>query len=107
MLNVHDGLRIPLKAKLVKLQGVYLQKTAQSFYKTSYLILKNSELYLYNDDETWNLEHLLILTPGVFIHKLKEISIPEGSSSFFDLSKVYPIEVYVGGNISNNGLGNV
>jgi hypothetical protein len=49
--RVLDGLYIPLKAKMIKLKGTYLEKTAQGYYKTSYLILKNSELYFYSDEK--------------------------------------------------------
>jgi hypothetical protein len=39
-----------------------------------------------------DLEQMLILTPGVFIQKLKE------------MDKVFPIEIYLGGSIGNNGI---
>ena len=44
-----DGLQIPLKTKMIIVKGPYFQKTHQGFFKTGYLILKNQELYLYND----------------------------------------------------------
>ena len=43
--------------------------------------------------EHMKLEQMLILTPGVFIHKLKETN-----------DKVFPIEIYIGGNLGNNGV---
>ena len=67
-----DGLQIPLKAKMIKLKGSYLQKTMQGYYKTSFLMLKNSELFLYNDEKSMKLEQMLILAPGVFVVKKKE-----------------------------------
>ena len=38
------------------------------------------------------LETMLVLSPGVFIHRLKEVD------------KVFPIEVHIGGNLGNNGI---
>jgi hypothetical protein len=38
------------------------------------------------------LAHLVFLSPGVFVQKMKEID------------KVFPIEIFVGGNVGNNGI---
>ena len=38
-------------------------------------MLKNSELYLYSDEKSMNLEQMLVLTPGVFVIKKKELHI--------------------------------
>jgi hypothetical protein len=105
--KVLDGLQIPLKAKMVKVKGTYLEKTAQGYYKSSYLILKNSELYFYSDEKLKDLSLMLVLTPGVFVIKKKEIYIPYDSVNqrvFHKISKLYPIEIQIGGSIGNNGL---
>jgi hypothetical protein len=44
----------------------------QGYYKTSFLMLKNSELFLYSDEKSMKLEQMLILAPGVFVVKKKE-----------------------------------
>ena len=60
------------------------------------MILKNQELYIYNDENCKNLDHTLILCPNVFVEKGKEEIIGPKM-------KYHPIELYLGGNISNNG----
>ena len=67
------------------------------------MILKNSELYLYSDGKNMILEQMLVLTPGVFISKKGEQRI-EGGSIHAKIHKIYPVEIWVGGQISNNGI---
>ena len=66
-------------------------------------MLKNSELFLYSDEKTMKLEQMLILTPGVFIIKKGEQRIETGSIHT-KIHKIYPIEIWVGGQICNNGI---
>lgn len=85
---------------MIKLKGSYLQKTALGYYKTSFMILKNAELYLYDDQYNMELEQMLILSPGVFVNKIKEINISSNSiraNPNHKISKVYPVELYMGG----------
>jgi hypothetical protein len=40
---------------------------------------------------------MVVLTPGVFVEKLPSISLEKNLQEIISLSKVYPIELYVGG----------
>lgn len=40
-----------MKKQLKKYSGIFLEKTVNGFYKTSYLCLVNKELYIYDDKE--------------------------------------------------------
>jgi hypothetical protein len=44
-----DGLSCTLKAPMIRFKGTYLQKTASGHYKAGFIVLKNAELYIYND----------------------------------------------------------
>lgn len=46
---VKDGFNIPLKRKIKQNHSAYLAKTATGYYKKSFMILSNKELYLYLD----------------------------------------------------------
>jgi len=37
------------------------------YYKSIYLVLNNSELYIYNNSTSEKENELLVLTPGVFV----------------------------------------
>jgi hypothetical protein len=50
---------------------------------------------------------MLVLTPGVFVQKKKEIHIAQDSTHQnvnHKITKVYPIELWIGGQIGNNGI---
>lgn len=87
----------------IKFEGSFLQKTQLGFYRQSVIILSNQELYIYDDRyEISSKPHtmLLVLTPGVFVQslpsRLREVSQDKMNASE-KISKVYPIELYVGG----------
>ena len=54
--KVLDGMQVPLRARLIRVMGSYFQKTHQGFFKFGYLVLKNSELYMYDDANNKNLK---------------------------------------------------
>ena len=81
---------------MIIVKGSFFQKTHQGFFKDGFLVLKNQELYLYNDQNCSFLNQTLILSPNVFVEKGKEEIIGPKN-------KYYPIELYLGGQITNNG----
>ena len=48
-------------------------KMAHSYYKESYMVLTNKELYLYQDKDQPKYTQMILLTPGVFIKSLSYI----------------------------------
>lgn len=74
---------------------------AHGYFKESYMVLTNQELYLYLDKDQPSYTHMVVLTPGVFVKSLSYIAVnpDQGSSQ----GKVYPIELYVGGQLGNIG----
>jgi hypothetical protein len=47
--KIIDGLSCSLKAPIIRMKGTFLKKTASGHYKQGLIILKNAELYIYND----------------------------------------------------------
>ena len=72
--KILDGMQLPLKANMIKVKGTYFQKTHQGYFKMSHIILKNSELYFYDDHHNMNLQQVLILSPQVFVLKQAEVT---------------------------------
>ena len=107
--QIVDGFQIPMKNKAdIKLEGSFLQKTELGCFRQSVLILSNQELYIYNDRyDISSKPHnvLIILNPGVFVQTLSSRAIvPDNVKSDEKITKVYPIELYVGGQIGNIGV---
>jgi hypothetical protein len=90
--------------------GHYLIKTNIGYYKQQFMYLLNQELYLYENRNADTYKRLITLTPGVLLQMLKpvlryeEISKELKKKKGLDGEKVYPIEVFVGGTISNIGI---
>lgn len=102
---VKDGFNIPLAKRIMQNQGSYLMKTATGFYRESYMVLTNRELYLYNDKDHSGTEQLICLTPGVFVKSLNCINVEQNQGPIH--GKVYPIEIFVGGQLGNIGIDGV
>ena len=72
------------------------------------MALRNEELYLYNDFKIpvpeRKLLNMIVLTPGVFVEKLHPITLDNQLKDITYLSKLYPIELYVGGICGNVGI---
>ena len=90
--------------------GTYLTKTSTGYYKTSYMVLTNHELYLYSSRRDEAYSKMICLTPGVFVVQLSNIKVDpiQVNSSQKDKSTkgaltLYPIELHVGGTVSNIG----
>lgn len=83
------------------MSGTYFLKTPEGYYKNCFMALRNEELYMYNDyminESERKLLYMVVLTPGVFVEKLPSISLEKNLQEIISLSKVYPIELYVGG----------
>ena len=47
---------------------------------------------------------MIVLTPGVFVEKLHHITLDEHLKGILNISKLYPIELYVGGICGNVGI---
>ena len=62
---------------------------------------------MYDDASSKILQQMLVLTPQVFVTKLLELAPDQGYDKKDDKGKphkYYPIELYVGGNLGNNGI---
>jgi len=76
------------------------------------MYLLNQELYLYENRSADAYKSMIVLTPGVLVSILKPVARYEDHNNIFnkkkgkDGEKVYPIEVFVGGTISNIGIEN-
>ena len=80
-------------------------KTSTGYFKTNYMVLTNQELYLYSDKDSIAFNKLIIMSPGVFVKGLNALNV-ESASTGDELRKLYPIELYVGGQIVNIGVAN-
>jgi hypothetical protein len=107
-MNVLNGFEIPFKTKFIEMVGTYFLKTPEGFYKNCFIALRNEELYMYNDykipEEQRKLLYMVVLTPGVFIKSMKHISLDKNLAEIISLSKLYPIEIFVGGPTGNEGI---
>lgn len=74
---------------------------AYGCYKENYMVLTNQELYFYLDKDQPKYTQMIILTPGVFVKSLSYIPVDPDQGS--PHCKVFPIELYVGGQIGNIG----
>ena len=106
--NIQNGFQIQFKTKFLAMKGSYFMKTTEGFYKNCFLALRNEELYLYNDFniqlEDRKLLHMIVLTPGVFVERLPPISLDTNLKEILNLTKLFPIELYVGGICGNVGI---
>jgi hypothetical protein len=107
--SIMSGLNTPMINRIFNLNGGFLYKTSCGYYKQGQLNLFNCELYLYQEpdrdlDDGKQLDkkvmHMIILTPGVFLKTLKPIQLELNNRT----SKIFPLELYVGGTISNIGV---
>ncbi len=76
-------------------------------YRTAFMVLTNSELYLYPTKTAFFHEKLIVMKPGVFVKSLppiahfQEIAI---GSMYTKNQKLYPINLHVGGTLGNVGV---
>lgn len=118
---VVDGLQLPLKTPLVKSQGYCLELTAYGCFRKDYLVLMNSELYVYDRKDALKHRTLLMLTPGVFVKALASVPeslkrlpssmvksiMPATVAGNESLNRtMYPIQLFVGGQAGNVGIVN-
>jgi hypothetical protein len=75
-----------MRSKFTVAKGTFYQKTVLGYLKEGYLILKNKELYIYSHKSKMEMKQLLVLSPNVFVTKLKETN------------KYFPVELWLGGN---------
>lgn len=107
-IKLTDGFQIPIKFCNTRIGQTFLRKTPKGFYKSTYMILSNQELYIYNSKKNQDYKDLLIMTPGVFIKALPAISLsPQDIQQKiyeYEHQKVYPIEIHLGGSTGNVGV---
>lgn len=88
--------------------GTYFLKTPEGYFKNCFMALRNEELYMYNDykipEAQRKLLYMVVLTPGVFIEKLPSMALEKNLQDIMSLTKLYPIELYVGGPTGNEGI---
>ena len=90
-------------------EGYFLIKLITGYYKRQYLVLKNQELYIYSSKLKKKEEEMFVLTSSSYIKVMaeKKVSlVPGGSSKDDELTSVFPIAVFHGGEIANFGAHN-
>ena len=66
--------------------------------------LLNQELYLFEHENSDKYKKMLVLTPCVFVNVLRPCSRSDSFEAGSGSSKVFPIELIVGGTLSNLGI---
>ena len=68
-----DGLNMPSRIQNITCSSSAYLKSFQGYQKPIFLVLKNSDLHMYQDMESESHMEMHVLQPGVFLQALKPI----------------------------------
>ena len=99
-----------MKCELTRASGYVFEFTPFGYFRRTFAVLMNAELYLYESRDVQKSQQLLMLTPGVTVRVLPPISAnlkndkAVSSGEECGVGKVWPIELHVGGVAGNHGI---
>ena len=92
-------------SSLIMNGGPAYVKTPEGYYKSQFIVLKNSELYIYSDKSSEVENMMLVLSPRVFVRVEPEIKVTDSQVSLLTdkpLTKVFAVILIIGGEFYTN-----
>ena len=96
--KVRDGFQLETHPNQ-RIEGHSYEITPHGFYRKNYVMLIEDELYIYYDKENEKFKNMYVIS-GSYIKLLPGKSLLNDEISQM-LSKVYSIEVYIGGRVGS------